>query len=624
MTFLVRKTKTIKSYNGQKEKSLEKRLWFVVFVFAIVALAIIYRLVILQLLGANYYKALASDQHEIFRKLNPVRGKIYLQTGELTDKYYSVATNVNKYVLYAVPKEIDEVEMILKLLAELFSLPTERSINDGNMEEIFKDENLTEEEKKELEEKVALYLDWELKLKKKDDPYEPLMRLVEESTIEKIKELNLKGIGWTKEPARFYPEKNIGSTLLGFVGKQAESGVLKGYYGIEGCYNSILSGESGFLRTERDRSGNWIAVAGQDYREAMDGQNIFLTIDKSIQYFACKTLDEAVKKHQAEKGNLIVMDPKTGRILAMCSSPDFDPNYYNKIDDLSVFNNGNISEAYESGSVFKPITMAMGINMGLIDPFTGYNDTGVVEVSGHKIRNSDLKANGWQTMTQVLEKSLNTGVIYVAKKVGKTEFKNYAEDFGFGKKSGIDLCGEAEGNLKALEKREEIYLYTASFGQGITTTPIQLVRAYSAIVNEGKMMRPYVIEKIEDSLGTVISSNEPKLEKQVISAETAKLLSGMLVSVIKNGHTKNAAIPGYYVGGKTGTAQIPDFEKGGYSNETVHTFVGFAPFENPRFVMLVKVDKPKDVQFAEGSVSPVFSKVGKFILDYLGVPKEVK
>jgi len=622
MQIFVKKNQTRRIYNLEDfEKGINLRLKVVFFLFFVAVAAIVQRLFVLQIKEHDYYAAMASDQHEIFQKLNPERGDIYVKNdlffNNKDNALYPLATNVSKYLLFAVPKEITDDKAVLQKLAELFNLRQERLTEDDK-------KKLSIEEQKSEEEKFALFDDWQKKISKKDDPYEPLKHLVDESQIEQIKSWAIKGLRWSRETARFYPEKNSGSTLLGFVGKQAESGILKGYYGLESCYDKLLAGESGFLRSELDNAGRWIALAGQDFREAQNGKSLVLTIDKAIQYVACDELNKAVKSHEAEKGGLVVMEPATGKILAMCSAPDFDPNEYNKIKDLSLFNNDNISESYESGSVYKTITMAMGLNMGLVTPFAGYNDIGEFKSSGFTIKNSDLKANGWQTMTQVLEKSLNTGAIYVAQKVGHENFKKYSEDFGFGRKTEIDLCGESAGNISSLDKKGEIYLATASFGQGITTTPIQLARAYSAIVNEGKLMKPYLVDSILNDVGQVEKKFEPQMEKQVISSESARLLSGMLVSVVDNGHTKRAAIEGYNVGGKTGTAQVPDNVNGGYSKETIHTFIGFAPLENPRFVMLVKIDKPKDVQYAEGSAAPVFSTVGKFILDYYNVPKDAK
>ena len=622
MTLLVKNVRTVKyePYGQSGGARRDYRVGLIVFFFVCLALLIGARLFKLQVIDYQYYLALASGQHEIFKQLYPVRGEIYLndREGQIVKnghRYYPVALNKTMYLLYALPRDIKDPDAVLQSLKEVFKLEPAKDAAPAplaSMESVEDDPQATID-------------GWNLKLRKQDDPYEPLKHLVAEKDIRQIESYNLEGVGWSKEIARFYPEKNIGSQLLGFVGKQAEKNILKGYYGLEGCYDKELAGEAGFLHSETDTLGRWIALAGKDFRPAENGQSLVLTIDKSIQYFACNELNKTVKDFKAESGSLIAMDPATGRILAMCNAPDFDPNEYNKIKDMNLFRNLSVADNYEPGSVYKPITMAMALNAGLVDPFSGYNDTGQAVFGPHTIRNSDLKAHGWQTMTNVLEFSLNTGAVYVARKVGVSEFTRYSQEFGFGRKTGIDLCGEAEGNMSSLDEKGEIYLATASFGQGITTTPIQLLRAYAAIVNDGKLVRPYVIDSILAADGKVIKKNEPTVVSQVISPESAKFLSGMLVSVVQNGHTKKAQIPGYLVGGKTGTAEIPDPVHGGYLPDVnIHTFIGFAPFHRPRFVIIAKIDKPKNAQYAESTAAPLFVKVGKFILDYYGVPPEVK
>ncbi|OGF35165.1 hypothetical protein A2482_00540 [Candidatus Falkowbacteria bacterium RIFOXYC2_FULL_48_21] len=628
MTLLVKNTRMVKyeSYGQGGAAKRDYRSGVIILFFICLAVMIIARLFKLQVLDYQYYLSLASDQHEIFKQLYPVRGEIYLndREGQIVKdghRYYPVALNKTLYLLYALPRDIKDPDAVLQALKEVFRL-----------EPIKSDKPVTAEKSGVSVSTVLIDEDpqgvidgWNLKLRKKDDPYEPLKHLVGEKEIRQIEAYNLEGVGWSKEIARFYPEKSIGSQLLGFVGKQAEKNILKGYYGVEGCYDKELAGEAGFLHSETDTLGRWIALAGKDFRPAEDGQSFVLTIDKSIQYFACNELNKTVKEFSAESGSLIAMDPATGSILAMCNAPDFDPNEYNKIKDMNLFRNLSIADNYEPGSVYKPITMAMALNAGVVDPFSGYNDTGQVVFGKHTIRNSDLKAHGWQTMTNVLEFSLNTGAVYVARKVGIDDFKRYSQEFGFGKQTGIDLCSESEGSLKSLDEKGEIYLATASFGQGITTTPIQLLRAYGAIVNDGKLMQPYVIDSVLDADGKVVKKNEPRIVSQVISPESAKLLSSMLVSVVQNGHTKKAQIPGYLVGGKTGTAEIYDPVNGGYLHDiNIHTFIGFAPFYKPRFVIISKIDKPKNAQYAESTAAPLFVKVGKFILDYYGVPPEVK
>ena len=632
--FIKRKVKYYDSGSYSRSTAKAKRdyrIGLITFFFVIFFVLIVGRLYKLQILGNKYYLALASGQHEIFKQLYPERGVIYVHDpeGELVkggERYYPMAANKNLNLLFSVPKEITDVSGTLKVLAEVFGMKAEETNStqpvNSSLNEIKTDEVAVDVAESEAQKK--LYSTWQEQLAKKDDPYEPLKHLVSDEIIEKIKTFNLTGIRWTKEVSRFYPEKNIASQLIGFVGKQAENNLLKGYYGLEGCYNKELSGVNGFLRSELDSVGRQIAVADNDFREAEDGQDLILTIDKSIQFFACDELNKAVVQTQAEAGSLIAMEPATGKIMAICNSPDFDPNEYNTVDEVKLFNNNAIMESFEPGSVIKAITMAAALDTGKVDPLSGYEDTGKLMIAGHAIMNSDKLGHGWQTMTQVLEKSLNTGAVFAARQVGLDEFKRYFEGFGFGKKTGIDLCGEASGDLSLLDNKNEIYMATASFGQGITINLLQLVRAYGAIANDGQLVEPYVVEKIIDKAGKVIQQKEPKVVSQIISKETAKLLGSMLVSVVKNGHSKAAGIKGYLVGGKTGTAQVPDLKNGGYSDKTIHTFVGFAPFNQPVVVMAIKLDNPKTARFAESTAVPVFSTVGKFILDYYQIPPEVK
>ena len=628
----VKKKKLVKyslsSYNqGKGPMTRDYRIVFIMFFFVCVWGIVVFRLFKLQVMDNDYYTALAADQHEIFKQLYPERGSIFVQDKNVglisPEKGYSpVAANKKLSLLYAVPKDVKDADAILEALQTVFqmkvaeTLPSEDDVAKMTKEQL----EVYEKEKKDTDS----FNKWKTQLAKTDDPYEPLKHFVSDEEMQKIRDYNFEGIGSAGEITRYYPEMNIGSNLLGFVGKQSDNNILKGYYGIEGCYDKELAGEAGFLRAEEDSSGRWIATAGQDFVTAKDGVSLVLTIDKAIQFYACDELNKAVKSLKAENGSVIVMEPSTGRIIAMCNAPDFDPNKYNEVDDIAVFNNYGLSENYEPGSVFKAVTMAAALDSGAVDPYTGYEDPGELKYDQFTIRNSDSKAHGWQTMTQVLEKSLNTGTVFAVKKVGFDEFKRYLNAFEFGQPSGIDLCSDSRGNLESLNKPYEVYLATASFGQGITTTLMQLVKAYGAVANEGKLMRPYIVNQILDKDGLVVEQKKQKEIRQVISPNSARLLSGMLVSVIKNGHGAKAAVKGFEIAGKTGTAQIPDFEHGGYTEKTAHTFMGFAPYRNPRFVMGVKITAPKDEKFAETSAAPLFGKIAKYILEYYNVPPEVK
>jgi cell division protein FtsI/penicillin-binding protein 2 len=330
-------------------------------------------------------------------------------------------------------------------------------------------------------------------------------------------------------------------------------------------------------------------------------------------------LKKAVEKHGADGGRIIVMEPVTGKILAMANEPSFDLNDYSSVESLELFKNSNVSDAYECGSVFKPFTMAAGLDTGKINSNTTYIDTGQAQEAGYVIKNSDGKAYGQQTMTEVIEKSLNTGVIFVEKEIGNKTFLQYVENFGFGKKTGVDLPYEVGGNISNLKTNRNIEYFTASFGQGITVTPIQLANAYAALANGGELLVPQIVEEtIQD--GKRENQFKRNVVRKVISKNTANQIALMLESNVKNGHGKQAKVPGYRIGGKTGTAQIPDREKGGYlENATIGTFAGFAPIDDPRFVILVIIDNPKDVEWAESTAAPVFGELAKFIFDYYNI-----
>jgi cell division protein FtsI/penicillin-binding protein 2 len=264
--------------------------------------------------------------------------------------------------------------------------------------------------------------------------------------------------------------------------------------------------------------------------------------------------------------------------------------------------------------------MAAAIDTDKVLPDSTYIDEGFVKYGQFTIKNSDGKANGVPPMTQVLEKSLNTGAIYVEEKLGNDLFRQYVRNFGFGQKTGVELGMEAPGDISSLDKKGDIYSATASYGQGITATPLQIVSAFAAIANGGNLMKAYLVDEINKSDGAKIKT-EPKIVRRVINERTATLTSGMLVSVVENGHGKRAGVPGYYVAGKTGTAQVHKSNGPGYEeNITIGSFVGFAPVEDPRFAMIVKIDHPRDVQWAESSAAPIFGEIAKFLLNYYQVP----
>jgi cell division protein FtsI/penicillin-binding protein 2 len=608
--------KYLRKQNFRDNKGISKNirlniLAVIIFIFGGI---IIFRLFSLQILNHDFYSAMAAGQHEISESLLPERGKILIQEIGDSSTLYPLATNQSLYQVYVEPNKVENSEELSEKLTDIFFTRSEIEIKEGDTPEIL--------EAKYKEEREKVFQEILSKVGKGNDPYEPLRKGVSENTVSSIKALNVSGIGFIKESARFYPEKNIGSHFLGFLGTKNDEKI--GQYGLEGYFETELAGKKGYIESEKDVAGRWIPISGRSWEKAENGTDLVLTIDRNIQFFACEKLREAVAKHQADGGSVIIMDPKTGAIWAMCSHPDFDPNDYSKISDINIFNNPAIFYQYEPGSIFKAITIAAALDLDKITPTTTYNDEGFLKIGGYTIRNSDLKAHGIQTMTQVLDESLNTGVVFALNKMGIEAFRKYVNDFGFGVMTGIELNYEASGNVKSLENKGEIWGATASFGQGISVTPIQMVSAFGALANNGKLMKPYIIDRMEKNTGEIINTS-PKVVQQVISGRAATLLGGMLVSVVENGHGKRAGVSGYYVAGKTGTAQVPKKDGVGYEQDvTIGSFIGFAPVEDPKFVMLTKIDHPRDVIWAESSAAPLFGEIAQYVLNYLRVPPNRK
>ncbi|MEY4744511.1 MAG: hypothetical protein RL272_456 [Candidatus Parcubacteria bacterium] len=566
----------------------ERRLRFFQAVVILAVAVVAGRLFVLQILSHRFYSALASNQRGVFANLFPERGGIYLRDPKSPDGRFPAAINKTLSTVYANTRDVTDPAAGAKALAPVLGA-----------------------DEKELFEKLSKPL----------DPYEPLKQKADDDVVAKVKALGIKGIGFAREQFRYYPEKSSLAQVVGFVGSNGK-GERVGRYGIEGRWQEQLAGASGFLAAEKDPIGRLLGAADRQFNPAKDGDELTLTIDRNIQYVVCEKLRAAVLKHGADGGSAVVMDPKTGSVMAMCNTPDYDPNDFSQVKDQRLFNNAAIFSPYEPGSVFKPVTMAAAVDAGKVGPNTTYVDDGAVKIGPYTIRNSDDKAHGLQTMTQVLEQSLNTGTIFAVRQIGPKTFLQYVQDFGFGSPTGIELDTEASGDIEALRKKGDIWSATASFGQGITMTPLQLVSAYGAIANGGKLMRPYVVAEVKHAGGTV-EKTEPQVVRQVITKRAATLVGGMLVRVVENGHGKRAAVPGYYVAGKTGTAQIPRADGQGYEKDaSIGSFAGYAPVDDPAFVMIVKIDRPRDVDWAESSAAPLFGDIAKFLLQYLQIPPD--
>jgi stage V sporulation protein D (sporulation-specific penicillin-binding protein) len=563
----------------QEQKKRMSLISLLVLIFFILVLG---RLVERQIFEHSYFVKLARQQRLSNEIVPAQRGKILVEERD-DNTLYPLATNVSLYALQAIPHQIKQPALVASKLMPFL-------VDSGLLES-----------------------DLIAKLSTGAQYLPPLKRKISEEEANKILDLDLDGVYMVSDKYRYNPEDTMAAQVLGFVNRDN-----LGQYGLEGYFNKELGGKSGYLEAERDPFGGQIALGKRESVNPQDGLDIVITLDRAVQYHVERSLEEAVKKHQAEKGSVIIMEPATGKIIAMAQYPTFDPNNYNK-ESVDLFTSLNTTQVYESGSVFKTITMAAGIDAGVVTAASTYTDTGEAVINDRTIRNSDKLGHGVQNMTEVLEKSLNTGVVYVVQKLGKNLFNKYLKGFGFEEPTGVELAGEVSGHVKELINWSDIDLATMAFGQGIAITPMQLVQAVGAIANGGKMMQPHIVDRILYPSGAV--AIEPTVKNQPISEEAAKVVAAMMVSVVERGHGKRAGVPGYYIGGKTGTAQIPDPQHGGYlEGPTIGTFVGFGPAENPRFVMMTRIDKPKDVQYAESSAAPLFGQIAKFLLDYYRIP----
>jgi len=556
------------------------------------AFVIVIRLFVLMIMQHNFYGLLAEKSHGAFSELFSNRGSVYIQDSR-TGEEYPLAINRDFFTVFSDTREIKEdkiAEDVAEKMASVFGYDDEQKL------ELF------------------------YKLNKRDDPYEPIENKVEEEIVDKLKELDLPGIGYLRRPERYYPEGNLASHVIGFLGKD-ESGQSVGYYGVEGYWNTTLYGSGGFFSGDRSAAGGLVNVAKSSFKLPEDGPEMLLTIDRTLQYMACERLRDAMEEYKAETASLIIMDPFTGAIRVMCSLPDFDPNTYNEVESVTIYNNSTIFSPYEPGSIFKPFIMAAAINEGLVKPETEFYDIGSVDAGCSKlIKNAGDRSYEQQNMIGVLENSINTGMVFVAEKLGKKKMKKYVEDFGFGIKEGIELDSEVAGDVNTLSLNEDrsfdCYAATTSFGQGITATPLQIVTAFGAIANGGTLVKPYIVEELRYSDGK-LEKTKVKEIRRVLDKRTTSLLGGMLVNVVDSGQARSARVDGYYVAGKTGTAQIAG--AGGYTEEYNHSFVGFAPVDDPKFVILVKFEKPQ-VLYSANTAAPVFGDIAKFILQYYQVP----
>ncbi len=539
---------------------MKLRFFGLISFFTLLYGVLVFNLYSIQVKNGDFYVARAESQLAAGAgTLVALRGTIFFSDKE--GNFVPAAVEKEYMEIYAVPTEVADAEETGRTVAFLLGLPEEEMV---------------------------------VKLKKAGDQYE---LLVKKATPEQIKALaeagEIAGIYSRKYGSRFYPLGTTAAQLIGFTAVNEDNDRPTGVYGIERYFEERLAGVSG--KTD-----------GDYVKRPVAGKDVYLSIDRNIQSQAEEILTSLARRFTASGGSVIVEDPKTGRMLAMANYPLFNPNDYS-VYNLGVFQNPAVESVYEPGSVFKIITMSAGIDSGKITPETVYYDSGEVKLNGRTIRNWDLKAYGRQTMTGVIEHSLNTGTVFAERQMGHSVFSEYLERFQIDEATGISLPGEVEGSLGAMTgaSPQDINFATASFGQGVSVTPIGLLTAAATIANRGMMMRP------------ILEVNEqPQEVGQIISAEAARKVTAMMVSAVDGAVV--AKIPGYTVAGKTGTAQVPDFKRGGYTEQYIHTYIGFVPAYNPKFIVMIKLDKPSAI-LAGQTVVPAFKELAQFIINYYNI-----
>lgn len=555
----------------------EKRIYFIFSLFFIFSLVIFWRLYSLQIKNGEYWQAIALGQQVSFKEQRGERGEIFLNNQE------PLAQNVKKFIAYIFPSKVaaQEKERVATVLGKIFNLEKEEILAKIEQGKIFK-------------------------------------KTISAEAAKALKQENLQGVFLDTLQARLYSQGSLASHLLGFVNREG-----KGQYGIEGYYDEVLQGEKGFARKGRAPLGYLTLVEKEEnFASPQPGADLFLSLDYEIQYFAEKLLEEARGRWKMDSGEILVLNPQTGKVLAAATLPGFDPNQYFKVEDFKIFQNGLTQKLFEPGSIFKPITMAAGLQEKVVTEETVFEDKGYVETSGPLIYNYKKRVWGQVSMNDVLKFSINTGAVFVQQKLGRARLLKYIKDFGFFEKTGIDLQGEAFSRNENLQQKVPRDVAVASFGQSIEITSMQLARSFSALANGGTLIKPLVVEKIIHPDGKV-TLPEPEIGKRVISSETASRITTMLVSVVEEGYGSAARIPGYLIAGKTGTAEIPQRKGGGYvGEETVQSFIGYFPALNPQFLILIKLDNPQGVQTASVSAAPLFRDLAKHIIDLKQIPPD--
>lgn len=564
---------------------LKLRARIILILILLVAVGLGITLYWIQIVNGASYATKADSQYQNTRSALFDRGSIFFSAKDGTR--VQAATLKSGYKVFINPMEISSPDLVFEALSQYIDLDKEDFIK---------------------------------KATKINDRYEELAGQVQESTAVSIRGLGLAGVGAVKEVWRVYPGNSLAAHELGIVGQNASSSSVSGRYGLERSYEEVLKREetsskinafaklfSGIMDTESSADGDPIG-------------DIVTTIEPTTQKYLEKVLSDVQDKWRSQTVGGIIMDPNTGAIVAMSSLPTFNPNDTRGVKDIRIFSNPLVEDVYEMGSIIKPLTLATALDNGVVTRKSTYEDTGSMTLNGKKISNHDNKAYGITSMQDMLGRSLNVGAATIALKVGKDIFSKYFLNFGLGSKTGIDLPSEATGIVGNLRTGRDVEIATASYGQGIAVSPMAVARALSVLANGGFLVTPHLIKEIKYTDGTVkeveIKKEGPVLKKQTTDEVTQMLVEVVDVSLLK-GAIKNDR---YSIAAKTGTAQVPDHVKGGYyPDRYLHSFFGYFPAYNPKYLVFLYQVNPKGTEYAADTLTEPFDQMTKFLINYFNI-----
>lgn len=546
-------------------------------------LVIVARLFFVQIVHGNEYEELGSRQYVSSNSESFNRGSIYFMSKSGVP--VAAAALAYGYTLAIHPVQMENIEGTFRALSTI--LPT-------------------------LDHDTFI-----ARASKKNDPYEEIASQVFDADAEKIRALKLPGVALYRQKWRVYPSKGLAAQTVGIIGFKGNE--LAGRYGLEGEYEGVLgrstnSTRINFFAEIFTELGNRLSKNSE--REG----DIYLTLEPVVQDAVERELDAVLKKYDADLAGAIVMDPKTGALRAFASLPSFDPNAEKR--EVKFLGNPLVERVYEMGSIVKPLTMAAGIDAGAVTPESTYNDTGTIKLNTRTISNYDGKARGVVSMQEILNQSLNTGAVHVQQKMGKNAFRSYFRNFGIGEKTGIDLPGELGGLTDTLESPREVEYATASFGQGIAVTPIAMARALATLGNGGVLVQPYLVDEVRYK---TLDRDKTKstIVRRVLSQRTSEDITRMLVTVydeaLAGGKYK---MDHYSIAAKTGTAQMNNPTGGYYDDRYLHSFFGYFPAYEPRYIIFLYIVYPKNVQYASETLSEPFSNISKFLINYYHIPPD--